>query len=268
MLPVYDYQLGDSALIVSMPHSGLQLCEGLSSRLTPIGQQCGDTDWHIPQLYNFLDDWDVTLIKANYSRYVVDLNRAPDGVALPPGQTETGICPITSFMGDTLYLDVNSQGYALSSAEIKQRIEDYWWPYHNKLVKLIDHTVAVHGYAILWDAHSIQSRLPNFFNGQLPDLNLGSVNGYSCDKRLTAMVESLMNNHKNTFQSVHNGRFKGGYITRHYGKPLCNVHALQMEIAQINYMSEFPSFVFDERKAKDLRPILVEILLLLMAWKP
>jgi len=238
-----------------MPHSGTVLPKGLLSRLTEEGRSLADTDWHIPQLYNFLDDMDITVIQAKYSRYVADLNRFPDGTKLYPGQSETDIFPSRNFACKPLY----RMGQEPRAAEISHWIEEFWKPYHQKLAGEITRVKSEHGFALLWDAHSIQSQVPRFFAGRLPDLNLGTVNGQSCDLTISNNLMKILRA-SDRFSSVLNGRFKGGAITRSYGNPSSNVHAVQMEIAQICYMSESPEFEFDEDKAIHLRPVLRDML--------
>lgn len=255
MTGVFDWVEGGSPLIVSMPHSGIRLPRTLEERLTAAGRRMADTDWHIPILYDFLDRGDVSILKANYSRYVVDLNRFPDGAALYPGKSETEICPTNSFAGEALY----NEGQSLTAGEIERRVTTYWQPYHQKLAEEIERVKGAYGFAILWDAHSIPSRVPRFFEGRLPDLNLGTADGDSCTPRLSNTILDIMREQQ-AFSWVYNGRFKGGAITRRYGAPLSGVHALQMEIAQVSYMKEDSTFTFDERKADKLRPVLMRML--------
>jgi N-formylglutamate deformylase len=243
-----------------MPHSGTLLSPGLKARLSGPGATLADTDWHVPRLYNFLDQMDVSIVQANYSRYVVDLNRFAGGEKLYPGQSETEICPSTSFSGLSLY----RPGSELAKEEVPLRVASYWRPYHQRLAAEIDRVKALHGYALLWDAHSIRSEVPRFFQGKLPDLNLGTADGSSCDPALSrALVEVLQQ--AGQFSSICNGRFKGGAITRHYGNPAGAVHAVQMEIAQSCYMSECSQARFDEGKAAKLRPVLRQMLASMLA---
>ncbi|MFT6752708.1 MAG: N-formylglutamate deformylase [Candidatus Azotimanducaceae bacterium] len=250
---------GGSAVIVSMPHSGTFLPDALRGRLTEDGLAVADTDWHIPQLYNFLDELDVTVIQANYSRYVIDLNRSVDGSAMYPGQTETGLCPHSAFSGESLYLS----GAEMVEGEVSQRVETYWQPYHSKMAAEIKRIKALYGFAIVWDAHSIRSSVPRLFSGQLPDLNLGTANGRSCAPELEARLNRLLVG-QDQFSTVCNGRFTGGAITRHYGQPASNVHTVQMEITQKSYMYESAGFAFDEGRAAELRPLLRDMILALI----
>jgi N-formylglutamate deformylase len=253
--PVYEFVPGAGALLISFPHSGTQLPEDLHSRLTPTGRQVPDTDWHVPQLYDFFRDIGASLLIAQYSRYVVDLNRPADGAPLYPGQAETSVCPTRSFADEPLYL----AGRAPSADDIQQRLHDYWHPYHQKLAESIDAIRMQHGHCILWDAHSIRARVPLFFEGRLPDLNIGTADGRSCARARAARLMQELDKQKR-FSAVHNGRFKGGYITRHYGDPARGVDAIQMEIAQDAYMDEDHPLRFDAARAADLRGLLHRLL--------
>ncbi|MFT6051308.1 MAG: N-formylglutamate deformylase [Halioglobus sp.] len=257
-MELFSHKEGNSAVIVSMPHSGTFLPKALTDRFTEKGLAVADTDWHIPQLYNFLEALNVTVIQANYSRYVIDLNRSVDGRAMYPGQTETGLCPHHAFSGESLYLP----GVEIVEGEVSQRAETYWQPYHRKMTEEIERLKALHGFVIVWDAHSIRSSVPRLFSGQLPDLNLGTANGQSCAPELEKKLNSLLLA-QDRFSTVCNGRFTGGAITRHYGQPASNVHAVQMEIAQKSYMRESADFLLDEGRAAELRPLLREMILAL-----
>ncbi len=253
-MSVFELTECDSPLLVSMPHSGLQLPESIESRLTDEGRALVDTDWHIPRLYHFLGDLNVSVIKANYSRYVVDLNRPCGGDPLYPGQRETEVCPTTTFMDQPLY----KAGAELCKDDIEARIPCYWQPYHECLATQLARIKDKYGYALLWDAHSIQSQVPRFFEGALPDLNMGTSEGSSCDKPLSDALYAILE--ASAYRVVRNGRFKGGYITRHYGKPENGVHTVQMEIAQISYMSEYPDFKYSQCKADKLVVVLKQLI--------
>lgn len=251
---VFHLTAGESPLLISIPHCGEALPDSLFARLTPNGQARADTDWHLEQLYDFAPELGASVLSAHYSRYLIDLNRAPDGAPLYPGQSETGLCPLTSFSNEALY----RAGQEPEIAEIGERIERYWQPYHAQLVAELERIKARHGYALLWDAHSIQSRVPRFFSGRLPDLNLGTADGRSCAPQFQATVMAHLQD--SGYQHVCNGRFKGGYITRHYGQPQASIHALQMEIAQLCYMSETPDFSYRPGLADLLKSLLKQVL--------
>jgi len=254
-MTILTERLGEGPLVVSMPHSGLKLSPGLEQRLSPSALALPDTDWHIPVLYDFLAPLNATIIAAEYSRYVIDLNRDPSGQSLYPGQATTGLVPMERFDGEPIYRD----GEAPDAAEIEARKRDYFEPYHAALEGALERTRVRHGYALLWDAHSIASEVPRLFDGGLPDLNLGSNTGASCAPAVEAEAAHVMQA-ATEFSSVSNGRFKGGWITRHYGQPEAGVHALQMEIGQNAYMGGAPGYAFDPAKAARLRPVLNSII--------
>ncbi|MCC3861996.1 N-formylglutamate deformylase [Pseudemcibacter aquimaris] len=256
-MEAFHYKKGESPLIVSMPHIGLEIPDDIKAHMTDAGKEMVDTDWNIDRLYDFLWAMDVTIIGAKYSRYVVDLNRGTDGVSLYPGQTVTTLCPTHTFNGDPLYQD----GYEIDEAD---RINKYWLPYHEMLAKELRRLKEKHGYVRLWDAHSIKSHVPELFDGRLPDLNLGTGNGISADHALVEKLENIVRT--SDYSSVLNGRFKGGYITRHYGDPKNQIHAVQLEISQITYMNEL-SNEFDQDKVEKLRNIL-KALIKIMSGSP
>ena len=258
MKPVFTLAPGDSPLLVSMPHSGTALPRGMKSTLTPAAKKLPDTDWHVPELYSFLADLDATVVRAEYSRYVVDLNRPPDGAALYQQQRETGICPLTTFADKPIY----RAGCEPDPEQVKARVQQYHEPYHHCLAQTLKKLVSRHGYAVLWDAHSIASRVPRFFPGRLPDLNLGTADGSSCVRAVADAVLRVMS--CSDYAVVRNGRFKGGYITRCYGAPADGIHALQMEIAQVSYMDE-SSGLLDPQRADALRPVLKSMLVAALA---
>ncbi len=246
----FHFTRGNSPLLISMPHVGVAIPDDIALHMTDQAKKLVDTDWYVDWLYNFLDEMDCSVLCARYSRYVIDLNRNPGGGSLYPGQSETGLCPTTSFDNAALYL----KGQKPDNTEITRRKELYWQPYHDRLRAELNRIKAQYGYALLWDAHSIKSHVPRFFDEQLPDLNLGSGGGTSCapalaDKLLATATAS-------PYTAVLNGRFKGGYITRHYGDPENNIHAIQLEISQITYMDEAPAFTCQKDRADRLRPVL------------
>jgi N-formylglutamate deformylase len=202
--------------------------------MTPAGLGTIDTDWHVDALYGFLNELDATFIVATHSRNVVDLNRPPDGGKLYPGRAETGICPTETFAGDKLYT-----GDPPGPAARAQRVQTYWQPYHAALAEALARTQAIHGHAHLLDAHSIRSRVPRLFDGDLPDLNFGTNDGVACAPALAARV--VQSAADRGFSHVLNGRFKGGYITRHYGRPAQGVNAVQLELAQHTYLDDSPA---------------------------
>jgi N-formylglutamate amidohydrolase len=267
MEPVFDLALGDGPLVVSMPHCGTALSPGLAERLTPEALTLRDTDWHIPQLYAFAERLGATRLSARFSRCVVDLNRPPDGASLYPGQATTGLCPDTLFDGQPLY----RAGQEPDAAEIAERVARYWRPYHDALAAELARAKARHGFALLYDAHSIRSRVPRLFDGRLPDLNLGTARGTSAAPDLIAAVVATMERATAAegLTCVADGRFVGGHITRFYGRPADDVHALQMELAQDQYMDEdAPPFAYRPDRAERLRRVLRPLLDTLAGWRP
>ena len=244
-----------SPLLVSFPHSGTAVPSAIEQQFTAAGRSLIDTDWHVPKLYDFLKELPVSTISANYSRYVIDVNRSPQGTALYPGQNETELCPTSTFGKQPIYL----LGKAPNKAQIDQRIQAYWQPYHKALADQLERIKAIHGYALLWDAHSIASVVPRFFTGTLPDLNLGTAESLSCRPDLGNHLFKMMQ--QSQFSAVRDSRFKGGYITRHYGQPKGGIHAVQMEIAQSTYMEEHSDNGYDETKAAKLRAFLQTMIL-------
>ena len=244
---------GPSPLIVSMPHAGTFVPRSFGRRFHDVAALRPDTDWHMPRLYDFLDAMGATTIVATHSRYVVDVNRPPGGENLYPGRDTPRLCPIDTFDCRPLYRD----GAEPSAEEIAARVESIWKPYHRALEREIARVRTEHGIAVLWDAHSIVSHAPRLFEGKLTDLNLGTADDTSCDPALSGQLFESLRSHKE-FTSVLNGRFKGGYITRHHGRPRDGVHAVQLEMAQCLYMDETPPYAFREEHAARIRPVLRE----------
>jgi N-formylglutamate deformylase len=253
--PLFDYFPGDGPLLVSFPHSGTYVPPALAARLRPEALDLPDTDWFVPQLYDFFRDLGASIIRANHTRYVVDLNRPPDGAPLYPGQRETTVCPTESFSGEALYAD----GMNPTPAEIAERLRAHWHPYHDKLAAMTRELVERHGHCVLWDAHSIVSELPGLFEGRLPDLNVGTAGGRSCSPALLDRIVGTLSAQRR-FSFVVDGRFKGGYITRHYGNPAARIDAVQLEIAQCAYLVERRIPVWDATRAMPLNQCLRELL--------
>lgn len=245
---------GTAPLLISLPHDGSAIPDALAARMTPEARRAPDTDWHVSRLYAFARDLGASLLAPRHSRYVVDLNRPPDDVSLYPGQNTTGLCPVVRFSGDPVYLP----GQAPSEDEVGQRVETFWRPYHDALREELDRLRAVHGRVLLWEGHSIRGECPFLFDGRLPDLNLGTAAGASCAPATQARLEAVLAA-QTGFDWVANGRFKGGYITRHYGDPAHGIDAVQLEISQRIYMDE-DTFAWDEARAARTQPVLRALL--------
>ena len=249
-METYTLHRGTAPLLVSLPHDGTALPDEIAARMTPAAQRVPDTDWHVSRLYAFARDLGVSVIVPVFSRYVVDLNRPPDDTSLYPGQNTTGLCPSVQFSGEPVYLP----GKEPSKTEIAARVDRYWRPYHAALADEIARIKAVHGRVALWEGHSIRSVVPFLFDGRLPDFNLGTANGTSCSAQLQQRLIGILDvQHEYTF--VVNGRFKGGYITRQYGDPGKGIDAVQLELAQCNYMDE-DSFGYLEIKARGIQSLI------------
>lgn len=234
---------GTAPLLVSLPHDGSRIPDDLAARMTPEARRAPDTDWHVSRLYAFARDLGASILVPTYSRYVVDLNRPPDDVSLYPGQNTTGLCPIVRFSGDPVYLP----GQKPTPDEVASRVDTFWRPYHEALRGELDRLRAQHGRVLLWEGHSIRGECPFLFDGRLPDLNIGTAAGASCAPARQACIEAALQT-QDTYDWVLNGRFKGGYITRHYGDPANGIDAVQLEISQRIYMDE-DSFAYDETLA-------------------
>ena len=245
MIDVFSFFEGESPLLISVPHDGIHLPRDMRARMSPAAVALPDTDWHVAELYSFARELGASMLVANYSRYVVDLNRPATDEALYAGQVATGLCPMQTFAGEAIYASM-----PVDAAELLARVECYWRPYHDKLSATLAQIRERHGFALLWDAHSIASVVPRLFEGELPELNLGTNGGRSCAPRIARRVVDVAA--ASDYSHVVNGRFQGGYITRHYGDPESNVHAMQLELAQRVYLNETTT-AFDVRKASRLR---------------
>ena len=252
MNDVFEQRHGDLPLLISVPHDGRAIPEDILVRMTDAGRAIPDTDWDVARLYEFAAVMGANMLVANYSRYVVDLNRPADDASLYAGQVATGLCPLKTFTGDAIYRSGD-----IDAVEKADRIELYWRPYHDHIRDMLATLRDEHGFALLWDAHSIPSAVPRLFDGELPELNLGSNETRSCSGSIEAAVAAVAT--ASSHSAVTNGRFKGGYITRHYGDPENNIHALQLEIAQRAYMTE-ETQSFDAAKAGALRGTLRKML--------
>jgi formiminoglutamase len=238
-------------LILSMPHAGREMPDHLAERLNGRGRAMVDTDWWIERLYDFADQLDATVVRTTISRYVIDVNRDPSGVSLYPGRASTGLCPLTTFDGEPIW----RPGSDPDDAEIAERRTLFFEPYHQALTGQIERLRAAHGFVLLYDCHSIRSRVPRLFDGELPDFNIGTNSGTSCAPGVRIAVTEACATAQG-YSSVTDGRFKGGWITRRHGRPDAGVHAVQMELAQRTYMEEAPPWTFDDASAGAVRQVL------------
>ncbi len=245
---------GASPIILGQPHGGTHLPPELAERLTERGRDLADTDWHIHRLYDGLLP-EATVVQAAFSRYVIDANRDPSGASLYPGQNTTGLCPTVDFEGEPIYC----AGQEPDEAEIERRRLAFHAPYHAALSEQIERVRKQHGVALLFDCHSIRSHLPFLFEGRLPDFNLGTNNGATCAPGIEQAAISVCSAAEG-YTSVLNGRFKGGWTTRHYGDPANGVHAIQLELSQITYMDEVTPWSYRKDQADALRPHLKSLL--------
>jgi N-formylglutamate deformylase len=257
----FRFKAGTVPLLLSMPHVGTDIPDEVAGTLAPCARALADTDWHLAQLYDFADAIGASTLAARWSRYVIDLNRPPEDTNLYPGLDTTGLCPVDTFGRESLYLP----GKEPSTPEVERRLQRYWRPYHDQLRAELDRLLALHGRVLLWDAHSIASKVPRFFEGRLPDLNFGTAEGRSCAPALQDAVVDVARAHGG-FSIAVNGRFKGGYITRHYGQTGRNVHAIQLEMCQCLYMDETPPFAWRPEAASQVQPLLAHMLGTALEW--
>ncbi len=259
MTPV-EVSRGDGPIVLGFPHVGTHVPPDIAAALNDEGRLLRDTDWHVDALYADLIPG-LTTVRATFHRYVIDANRDPSGDSLYPGQTTTGLVPATTFDNAPIWAEPPD------AAETARRLTAFHAPYHAALGAELDRVRAHHGVAILYDCHSIRSVIPWLFEGTLPDLNIGTDTGRTCAPQIEAAVHELAA--ASPYSSVLNGRFRGGWTTRHYGRPADGIHAIQMELAQCTHLArEEPPFALDPARAAALRPLLADILAALTALAP
>ncbi len=259
-MQTYQFFPGDTPILVSMPHVGLSVPTDIRERFSNEARSLPDTDWHVDRLYDWVHELNIGVIAAIFSRYVIDLNRPPDDTPLYSGSS-TGLCPLQMFDGAPLY----RPGDEPDEQELEQRLAQYWQPYHQRLAIELQTLKQHFGYAILFDAHSIRSVVPRLFTGQLSDFNLSSHDGASADPALVRRAVKVCRQAR-TYTTMLNGRFKGGYITRHYGSPATGVHAIQLELSQRTYMEEDPPYNYREDLAEQVSPVLRQLLTAVLEW--
>jgi formiminoglutamase len=232
MTPWLTLHRGDAPLIVSIPHTGTDIPADIEATLVSPWLARKDTDWWVDQLYDFASHLGATVIRTTMSRTVIDVNRDPSGASLYPGAATTELCPTTTFDGEPLYRD----GHAPDADEIARRRAAWFQPYHEALSAEIARLRSNHPRIVLYEAHAIRSRIPRLFDGELPVFNIGTNSGASCAPGLATAVEAACD--ASGLSRVTNGRFRGGYTTRHYGAPSDGLHAIQMELACRGYMAD------------------------------
>ncbi|MGI9302623.1 MAG: N-formylglutamate deformylase [Gammaproteobacteria bacterium] len=257
----YRYQPGNQPVLMSIPHVATEIPADIAARMTVAGKAVPDTDWHLERLYDFAAELGIGVLQAVYSRYVIDLNRAPDGKPLYPGTSNTELVPTSTFASHNIYV----QGEAPDDNEIAERCATHWLPYHDCLARELSALKGKHGIAVLFDCHSIRSHVPRFFEGKLPDFNLGTASNSSCASELRDRLSATLAGHGDYTLAV-DGRFKGGYITRHYGQPQEGIHAFQLELSLATYMNEDPPFDYEAALAAKVRPALRAMLEAALDW--
>jgi N-formylglutamate deformylase len=260
-VPVFQLHQGTTPLLISLPHIGTRIPDELQPDYVARAQGLEDTDWHLDILYDFARAMGASRITPHMSRYVIDLNRPPQDAPLYAGANNTELCPTRFFSGDALY----REGRAPPAAEIERRRMAYWQPYHDALQAELARLRGIHGHALLFDGHSIRSEVPWLFEGKLPDLNLGTATGTSCASGLRDALAAVLGR-ASGFTHVVDGRFRGGYITRAYGRPAQQVHAVQLEMCWSCYMPESPPWQIDGARAARLQPVLRELLATMVSW--
>lgn len=260
---VFTLHRGSTPLLVSVPHAGTRIPDDVRDRFVDRALDVEDSDWHLDRVYAFVRELGAGLIVPSYSRYLIDLNRPPDDAPMYAGANNTELCPTRFFTGEPLY----REGRAPEAVEVAQRRDRYWRPYHEALAAELDRLRSAHGHAIVFDGHSIKSELPWLFEGRLPDLNLGTANGASCAPSLRTALAGVLAAQP-AFTHVVDGRFRGGYITRHYGRPREHQHAVQLEMCFACYMEESPPFAYDRARTARLLPVLRSLVETMIAWRP
>ena len=260
---IYTLHRGSGPLLISVPHVGTRIPVDQNHRYLPRALDVEDTDWHLERIYAFAKDLGASLIVPRYSRFLIDLNRAPDNTPLYAGTNNTELCPTRFFTGEPIYHD----GQTPDAFEIARRRLTYWQPYHDALAQELARIQTDHGHAVLFDGHSIKSALPWLFEGKLPDLNLGTANGASCAPDLRAALMQVLQT-QDRFTQVTDGRFKGGHITRHHGQPHKGIHAIQLEMCWSSYMQEVPPYALDPVRAAELEPTLRALVQTMLDWRP
>ncbi len=255
-MPVYTIIKPASVLlpvVLSIPHAGKFVPEDIRIQLKQDLLPPDDTDWFVDELYNFASSLGITTIKAENSRWVIDLNRNPDDTPLyTDNRIITALCTTTNFMGEPIYTDERKK---VTDEEVSLRKELYFTPYHQAMQQLLNEVKTEFGSVLLWDCHSIRRFVPSIQPQPFPDLILGSADGVSASQTIIDTVSNALQSSSYSFS--HNHPFKGGYITRQYGKPNLQQHALQLEMAKPLYMNDTEQR-FDEQRANNIRKLLIK----------
>lgn len=260
-METFRFQPGETPVLLSIPHVGTVVPPDIAATMTDSALAMPDTDWHLDRLYHFAPALGVGFLKPILSRYVIDLNRDPASDLPVPGAGSTELCPLTTFDHQPVYRPEQEP----DAAEVRRRIGAYWRPYHEQLNGELQALKERFGVAVLFDAHSIRSRVPRFFDGQIQDFSLGTAEGTSASPALVGRVMNVLTA-TGRFSSVQNGRFNGGFITRRYGNPADNIHSIQLELSRLTYMDEEAPFSFREESARQVRPTLERLLSLVVEW--
>jgi len=260
-METFRFQPGETPVLLSIPHVGTAIPPDIAATMTDEALALPDTDWHLDRLYHFAPALGIGFLKATCSRYVIDLNRDPAGSILYPGASNTELCPLTTFDHRPVY----KPGQDPDAAEVERRIGAFWRPYHEQLHAELMALKERFGVAVLFDAHSIRSQVPRFFDGRLTDFNLGTADGATA---APALVGRLMNvlTARESYSAVLNGRFKGGFITRRYGNPEDNIHTIQLEMTQHTYMDEDAPYRYRDDLARQVRPSLERLMSVIVEW--
>ena len=261
--PVHTLTRGSVPLVVSVPHVGTEIPPDQRHRYTGRALAVEDTDWFLERLYAFVVDLGASLLVPRYSRYLIDLNRPSVDAPMYPGRNNTELVPTRHFTGDPIY----RPGLEPDATERGRRVEAYWQPYHDALGSEVERVRAQHGHAVLFDAHSIKTELPWLFDGRLPDMNLGTAEGTSCAPALRDALAGVFAA-QTRYTHVVDGRFKGGHITRSFGRPQRGVHAVQLEMCWSAYMDEAPPWRWHDERAAEVTPLLRRLVQTMLEWRP
>lgn len=244
-------------ILLSVPHCGTFIPETIRNEYDDeLITEMDDTDFFVDRLYDFAPSIGATLLAANISRWVIDLNRSPEDKPLyTDGRVITGLCPIIDFFGRPLYRDRRT---AVSRKDVRQRLDEWYLPYHRELAKLRDGLLHEHGAVIIWECHSIRRSVPTIYPEDFPDLILGDAGGKSASARLSDSAMRLLGSDK--YVLAHNQPFQGGYITRQYGDPIANCHALQLEMTKVNYLQD-DEISWSEERSSAMKRLLEKTLL-------